>query len=206
MQIHSRRLVAPKRRRCTDGSFACSSARYCRRHQLREARVGRQRSTVHRCSPTAPAPLYGTARPVLGLVRANRVFSPTLRGNGAQDVGQRRPPGHFRLATDAPNLAQSKGAALLPMWTACTAAGRFLTTIEGPLRMDAGTSRGDRLAAIARAMIERLETQVLRWPDQISIQPLLAPTGLGTMLDSPEPGAHVPDRDAGRVTAENLGR
>ena len=72
--------------------------------------------------------------------------------------------------------------------------------------MDAGTGHGDRLAAIGRAMIERLEAQALRWPDQISMKPLLAPTGSGTMLDSPKPGAHVPDSDAGPVTGENLGR
>ena len=146
------------------------------------------------------------SRHVLGLLRANRVVSLTLGGNGAQVVGVRRPQGCFRVATGAPNLALSRGAALLPVWTARTAPGHFLTTIEGPLRMDAGTGRGDRLAAIARAMIERLEAQALRWPDQISIKPLLAPTEPGSLLDSPELGAHVPGSDAGPVTGDNLGR
>ena len=72
--------------------------------------------------------------------------------------------------------------------------------------MDAGTGHGDRLAAIGRAMIERLEAQALRWPDQIGIKPLLATTEPGSLLDSPEPGAHVPGSDAGPVTGDNLGR
>ena len=112
-----------------------------------------------------------SSRHVLGLLDANKVVSITLGGNGTQAIVVQRPLGRFRIATGAPNLALRHGAALLPVWTARTAPGRFVTVIEEPLTAAAGASRGDRLDALALAMLDRLEAQALRWPDRSTQAP-----------------------------------
>ncbi len=116
-------------------------------------------------------------RHVVDLLHRNRVVSITLGRNGAQIVHVPRPGSSLRVATGAPHLAFRHGAALLPVWSARTAPGRFLTTIEAPLRANTSGSRRATVAALAEAMIDRVEAQARSWPGQVNLEPLLGAAG-----------------------------
>jgi hypothetical protein len=112
-------------------------------------------------------------RHIMDLLHGNHTVSITLGGNGAQVVHVPRLGGSLRVATGAPNLALRHRAALLPVWSAQTSPCRFRTVIEAPLRANTSGSRGATLAALAEAMIDRVEAQAHRWPGQVNLEALL---------------------------------
>jgi lauroyl/myristoyl acyltransferase len=116
-------------------------------------------------------------RHLVDLLHGNRVISITLGGNGAQIA---HVPGFgrtLRVATGAPNLALRHGAALLPVSSVRTAPGRFLTTIEAPLRTEATSgSRQVAVGALVEGMIARVEATARSWPGQVDLEALLSPT------------------------------
>lgn len=113
-------------------------------------------------------------RRVVRLLNENRVVSLTLGRSAAQVVEVVRPEGTFRIATGGPNLALRQGAALLPVWSARTGAGRFVTTIEPPLPAAAGGDARAALQATAQGMLDRFLAHVVRWPDQATLADLAA--------------------------------
>lgn len=113
-------------------------------------------------------------RRVVRLLGENRVVSLTLGRSGAQVVELARREGTFRIATGGPNLALRHGAALLPVWSARTDAGQFVTTIEPPLPVPEGGDARAALQATAQGMLDRFVAQVARWPDQATLADLAA--------------------------------
>lgn len=72
----------------------------------------------------------------------------------------------IHLATGPVSLARRTGAALLPAFTARVGDGRFRTVVETPLDAAAGADAKTAIRSALEDYAGRLETHVLRWPDQ----------------------------------------
>ena len=123
-------------------------------------------------------------RHLVELLHSNRIVSITLGGNGTQIVRVPRLGTSLRVATGAPNLALRHRAALLPVWSARTSPGRFLTVVEPPLRADTSDNREAALSALAEAMIDRVEAQARVWPGQLNLESLLTPANAGSQASA----------------------
>lgn len=116
----------------------------------------------------AVLPLNGNAGPVLARLidrlRDGSVVSVTEGGTSLRPLTVPFLNGSLRLAPGAPGMAQRAGAALLPVFATREESNRCVVTIEPPLSLPRGLSKGSFLESAARAFAERLETNVRRYP------------------------------------------
>jgi lauroyl/myristoyl acyltransferase len=96
------------------------------------------------------------------------VVSITVAAEGTRQARAPLLDGFLRVASGAPHLAARTGAALLPVVTLRTGAGRFLTRIEAPLPPPPGGSPDDPLGRAVAELARRLEPYALAHPDQIT--------------------------------------
>lgn len=101
-------------------------------------------------------------------LNANGIISITVGAAGSRPHRCTCLNGRLEIARGAPNLMLRTGATLLPVFTARTAAGHFVTTIEPPLEAPEGTDRDQVVARVIERLVERLEPHLLRWPDQFN--------------------------------------
>jgi lauroyl/myristoyl acyltransferase len=108
----------------------------------------------------------GAMRTLQKRLRANGVVSSTVREMARRPIEVPFLADHIRLASGAPDLAYSTGAALLPVFPVREADGSFVVYVEPAIACEEADSRH----AYARCVLERyaalLESYVLRYPGQ----------------------------------------
>jgi lipid A biosynthesis acyltransferase len=116
----------------------------------------------------AVLPLNGNAGPVLARLidrlRDGNVVSVTEGATSLRPLTVPFLSGSLRLAPGAPGLAQRTGAVMLPVFATRETANRHVVTIEPPLSLSRGWSKGRFLEGAARSFAERLEVNVRRHP------------------------------------------
>ncbi len=105
-------------------------------------------------------------RQLAGHLRANGVVSLTVAGRGQRAHSVPFLNGGLRIAAGAPGLALATGAALLPVFTVRAADGRFVTTIEAPLKVAPTRDRKLAEMALAAAYADLACAYARRWPAQ----------------------------------------
>lgn len=98
---------------------------------------------------------------------ANRVVSITLNEDGAQLADMRIGGWHHPIATGAPHLAVSTGAALLPVFCVRERNGSYSVRIGAPLTSTAGVSRKAAIVELVNACSEAFDPVVRAYPDQL---------------------------------------
>lgn len=101
-------------------------------------------------------------------VRENGLVSIAVSGIGRRTFELPFFDGTIRVADGAPSLAERSGAALLPVSTARTVSGTFVTTIHPALELPQDIDRADRVPTLLRQSVGVLEWYVRNWPDQFS--------------------------------------
>ncbi len=106
-------------------------------------------------------------RTLIKQLRQNRVLTITGSSEGRKVLTPPFFDGTLRLATGAPNLALSTGAALLPTMTVREPSGEYVVYVEPALQPpDDGTSKDNGEAMLAHQFASVLENYVRRYPDQ----------------------------------------
>jgi len=121
---------------------------------------------VHERIVMAPGTETAALRTLRRRLADNRVVSITVGDEAVQTVGVPFLGETLRIATGPMNLATASGAALLPVFAARDADGRFFVDIQAPLDTHVPGDRGQRYDSIARQYTERLEPYVRRFPGQ----------------------------------------
>jgi lauroyl/myristoyl acyltransferase len=114
----------------------------------------------------APGAETAALRALRRRLDANGVVSISVGAQGARTVSLPFLGAELRLATGPISLAASSGAPLMPVFAIRDAHGGFHVTVEPPLDVGTGDTRGRRQQEAASAYARRLETWVRRWPGQ----------------------------------------
>ena len=144
-------------------------------HGFSETRFGmgvlnplRAASDKHYLSDLVVLSLTGAVaamRILLKRLRENGVVSIVVRDIGLYPLETPIMDGTIQIATGAPDLAYTTGAALIPVFAVQEDDGRYTVTAQAPIEMAEATRR-DAAAAAVEAYTDRLEPYVLNYPGQ----------------------------------------
>jgi lauroyl/myristoyl acyltransferase len=120
----------------------------------------------------------GALRRIAALLRGNAVVSISVGRKGSRVAEAAMLGGRLRVASGAPHLAASLGAALLPTTVARNRAGTFVTQIWPPLPVGRDTPLSTAVAGLAGILEEfaRAHPEQIHWADS-SIGPAVQPGG-----------------------------
>jgi lauroyl/myristoyl acyltransferase len=98
------------------------------------------------------------------LLRQNQVMTIGVGRNGRKTLTVPLMNGSICLATDPSFLSLKTSAPILPVFTICTAPGKFVTNVGAPLRNS--NPEKDEISGMLADYARRLGEVLVDWPDQ----------------------------------------